>query len=96
MRNAFSTRLSSADRGAYGRELCEDDVGCPTGSVGAWPTTEDRRGRFPEERGDWGREVWMADWGLRMYVWAAAGANVMLDEGDPGRPGTGDRPLPVE
>lgn len=92
MRNAFSTRLSSADRGAYGRELCGVDVGCPAGSVGAWPTTEDRRGRFPEERGDWGRAACMVGWGLRMYAWA--GANVMLDEDDPGRPGIGDRPPP--
>jgi hypothetical protein len=65
MRNAFNTRLSSADRGAYGRELGDDDTGCPTGGEGGWPTTEDRRGRFPEERGDWGRAVLMGC-GLRM------------------------------
>lgn len=57
--------------------------------------TDASRGRFPEERGDWGRAGLMEGWGLRMYAWAA-GANVMLDEDDPGRPGPGDRPLPVE
>ena len=30
----------------------------------------------------------MAGWGLRMYAWGVAGANVMLDEDDPGRPGS--------
>jgi hypothetical protein len=58
--------------------------------------TEDRRGRFPEERGDWGRELLMTGWGVRMYAGTAGGDNIMLGEDDPGRPGCGDRPLPVE
>jgi hypothetical protein len=57
--------------------------------------TEDRRGRFPEERGDWGREVLMPGWVDRMYAWTDAGDNVMLDEADPGLPGSDDRPIPV-
>jgi hypothetical protein len=85
MRKAFSTRLSSADRGAYGRDV--GDPG-PTGSGGAWPTTEDKRGRFPE-RGDCGRVTTVCV--LRMYGWP--GTNITLDDDDPGRPGSDDRPL---